>query len=83
MAAMIMLISVGLRALRIFRDDTLIVAVALGMAMLSSAAVFTWDLTAFAYLFLGHVLSVMVLQGKHGMLPMHPVRVYRSLRGGR
>jgi hypothetical protein len=83
MAVTIMLLSLSLRASKIFESDTLIVAVALGMAMLSSAAVFCGDLTAFACLFTAHVLSVMTLQCSYGALPLHPVRAYRRMRGMR
>lgn len=81
MAAAIVLMSLGLRALRVFGSETLIIAVALGLAMSASAAVFEGNLTAFACLLTGHVLSVMVFQGVYRELPVHPVRVYRRMRG--
>lgn len=78
MAVTIMLLSVSLRASKIMCSDGLIIAVALGMAMLASACVFDGHLTAFAWLFTGHVVSVLVLQGAYGALPgAHPVRAYR------
>lgn len=77
MAVTIMLLSLSMRASKIMCSDGLIIAVALGMAMLASASVFTGHLTACAWLFTGHVVSVLVLQAAYGALPIHPVRAYR------
>jgi hypothetical protein len=81
MAFTIMLLSISLRISKIMGNDALIIAVALGLAMLASASVFSGHLTAFAWLFTGHVVSVMVLQRTYGVLPLHPVRAYRRMRG--
>jgi len=83
MAVTIMLLSISMRASKIMGSDALIIAVALGLAMLASASVFSGHLTAFAWLFTGHVVSVLVLQAAYGALPLHPVRVYRKMRGHR
>lgn len=83
MATTIMLISIGLRAGRVFGPDTLIIAVALGMAMLASAAVLAGDRIGFACLFSFHVFSVLVFQQIYGGFPLHPVRAYRRMRGAR
>jgi len=81
MAVTIMLLSVSLRASKIMGSDALLIAVALGMAMLASASVFANQLTASAWLFTAHVLCVLMLQSSYGFLPAHPVRVYRRMRG--
>lgn len=77
MAVTIMLVSASMRASKIMRNDSLIISVALGMAMLACASVFAGHLTAFAWLFTAHVASVLVLQATYGALPLHPVRAYR------
>lgn len=81
MAVTVMLISLSLRASKIMCTDALLIAVALGMAMLASASVFAGQLTASAWLFTAHVLAVLALQGSYGALPLHPVRAYRRMRG--
>lgn len=80
MAVTIMLLCLGLRISRIMRSDALIIALALGMAMLASASVLTQDLSSGAWLFAGHVLSVLALQRMYGRLPVHPIRAYRRAR---
>lgn len=81
MATAFMLVTVSLRASRLIGTDALIIAVALGLALLASSAVFAGQLHAFAWLFTGHITSVLILQGSYGMLPLHPVRAYRRRRG--
>lgn len=83
MAVTLMLLALSLRASKIMCTDALLIAVALGMVMLASASVFAGHLTAFAWLFTGHVVSVLVLQGTYGALPFHPVRAYRRMRDHR
>lgn len=83
MAVTIMLLSISMRASKIMGSDALIIAIALGLAMLASASVFAGHFTAFAWLFTGHVVSVLVLQSVYGALPVHPVRAYRRMRGHR
>lgn len=83
MAVTIMLLCFSMRASKIMGSDALIIAVALGLAMLASASVFAGHLTAFAWLFTGHVAAVLVLQGAYGALPLHPVCAYRRMRGRR
>lgn len=83
MATALMLLALSMRASRIICTDGLIIVVALGLAMLASASVFAGHLTSFAWLFTAHVVSVMVLQGSYGTLPIHPVRACRRMRGHR
>lgn len=83
MAATIMLLSLSARAAKILCTDALIITVTLGMAMLASAAVFAGDLTSLPWLVTAHVLGVMVLQRRYGVLPLHPVLAYRRVRGYR
>lgn len=83
MAITIMLLCISMRASKIMGSDALLIAVALGMAMLASASVFAGQFTGFAWLFTGHVFTVVALQGAYGALPLHPVRAYRRMRGHR
>lgn len=83
MAVTIMLLSASLRLSRIMCTDGLLIAIALGMAMLSSASVFAGQLTGFAWLFTAHVIAVFAIQGSYGALPLHPLRAYRRMRGHR
>lgn len=83
MAVTIMLLSLSLRASKIMCTDGLLISVALGMAMLASASVFTGHLLTSAWLFTAHVASVLTLQGSYGELPLHPVRAYHRMRGHR
>lgn len=84
MAAAIMLLSLSLRASRLMNTDCLLIAVALGMAMMACAAVFAGDLVAFPWLFTGHVFSVWALQGTYGAFPLlHPVRTWRRMSRSR
>ncbi len=58
MAVALMLAALSLRMFKIMDWETVLVSLALALAMLSAAAVFTGSLLAFTAWFAGHLLAV-------------------------